>query len=181
MVSVDTDLVNALADDDEYLTARGLVEYLERHRVDDPPGVSRDHVRAYAEALEYDVDRLLDSMESRLTTAERWRPGDRLYETGENVSVYPPAWHERLRGSTDLAAYVRVMLDSVRAPDGVHVDRNALGVAQEDLITALEVMAGVDRNAARGLIKEQRLAGNVVLYAFQNPEELVRLPDDAAD
>lgn len=73
------------------------------------------------------------------------------------------------------------MLESVRAPEGVEIDRNRLGIKQDDLLTAVEIVGNVDRSAARDLLRSQRLEGSLVLYAFQNPEEIVRLPEDAVE
>lgn len=181
MVSVDPDLVERLAHHDEYLTARELVQYLERHHPVEGPGVPRELVESFAEELDYDRDRLLGSLDDRLTDARTWQPGERLYEIAGNVSIYPPAWHEQLADTTDLSNYVEVMLESVKAPEGVEVDRNRLGIKQDDLLTAVEIIGELDRSAARDLLRSQRLAGSLVLYAFQNPEEIVRLPEEGVE
>ena len=181
MTAVDSDLANELSHHDDYFTARELVQYLERHHPVEGPGVPRDLVEAYADELEYDRERFDTSFEDRLTDARSWQPGDRLYRVGENVSIYPPAWHERLADTTDLSEYVDVMLESVRAPDGVEVERADLGVSQDDLLTAVEIIAELDRGEARKRLRNQRLEGSLVLYAFQNPEELVRLPKDDSE
>jgi hypothetical protein len=183
MPEVDSDLVADLARHDEYYTARELVRYLERHHPVEGPGVPRDLVETYAEELEYDVDRLRTSLDDRLIDARTWQPGDRLYEVGGDggVSIYPPSWHERLADTTDLSEYVEVMLESVRSPEGIEVDRDDLGVAQDDLITAVEIIAGMDRDEVRKRLGDQRREGSVVLYAFQNPEEVVRLPEEEAE
>ncbi|WP_135828624.1 hypothetical protein [Halorussus halobius] len=178
MPSVDPDLVDRLARHDEYFTAKDLVRYLERHHPVEGPGVPRDLVEAYAEELDYDRDRFETSLDDRLTDAETWQPGERLYEVDGDLSVYPPSWHQQLADTTDLAAYVEVMLESVRAPEGVEVERDRLGIRQADLLTAVEIIADVDRSRAAQMLRDQRLAGDVVLYAFQNPEEIVRLPED---
>jgi len=178
MASVDTDLANEISHHDDYFTARDLVEYLERHHPVEGPGVPRDLVEAYADELNYDRERFDTSLDDRLTDARSWQPGDRLYRIDGNVSVYPPLWHERLVDTTDLADYVDVMLESVKAPEGVEVDRSDLGVSQADLLTAVEIIGEIDRGEAKSLLKNQRLEGSIVLYAFQNPEELVRLPNE---
>lgn len=181
MVSVDPDLVEQLTPHDEYFTVRGLVQYLERHHAVEGPGVPRDLVTAYVEELEYDSDRFESSLDDRLTDARTWHPGERLYRVGENVSIYPPSWHERLADSTDVSEYVEVMLESVAAPEGVEIDRGKLGIVQDDLLTAIEIIAETDRASARELVRKQRLEGRVVLYAFQNPEEIVRLPEERGE
>lgn len=176
MVSVDSDLADELSHHDDYFTARELVQYLERHHPVEGPGVPRDLVESYADELEYDRDQFDTSLEDRLTDARTWQPGNRLYRIDGNVSIYPPSWHERLADTTDISEYVEVMLESVKSPDGVEIRRGDLGVAQEDLLTATEIIGEMDRGTARNLLKNQRLEGSIVLYAFQNPEELVRLP-----
>lgn len=181
MAEPDPDLVENIAHHDEYYTARELVRYLERHHPVEGPGVPRDLVEAYAEELEYDPDRLRASLDHRLTDARTWQPGDRLYEVEGNLSIYPPSWHERLAESTDLSKYVEVMLESVKAPEGVEVARSDRGVTQDDLITAVEIIAGMDRDSVQELLTDQRREGMVVLYAFQNPEEVVRLPEERVE
>ncbi len=181
MASVDTDLANELSHHDDYFAARDLVKYLERHHPVEGPGVPRDLVEAYADELEYNRERFDTSLDDRLTDARSWQPGDRLYQIGGNVSVYPPSWHERLADTRDLADYVDVMLESVKAPEGVEVDRSDLGVSQADLLTAVEIIGEIDRGEAKNLLRNQRLEGSIVLYAFQNPEELVRLPAEESE
>ncbi|WP_276300638.1 hypothetical protein [Halorussus lipolyticus] len=178
MASVDSDLANELSHHDDYFTARELVRYLERHHTVEGPGVPGDLLEAYADELEYDRDRFDSSLENRLTDARSWQSGERLYRIGDNVSIYPQSWHERLADTTDLAEYVEVMLESVRAPEGVEIEREDLGVSQEDLLTAAEIIGEMDRAEARRLLKNQRLEGSIVMYAFQNPEEVVRLPEN---
>lgn len=181
MVSVETDLANELSHHDEYFTARELVRYLERHHPVEGPGIPGDLLEAYADELDYDRDRFDASLQDRLTDARSWQSGNRIYRIGDNVSIYPQSWHERLADTTDLAEYVEVMLESVRAPDGVEMDRDDLGVAQDDLLTVVEIIGGMDRGEARSLLKNQRLEGAIVMYAFQNPEELVRLPKNGGE
>lgn len=181
MVSIDPDLVANLSHHDEYLTASQLVQYLERHHPVEGPGVPRSLVEAYAEELDYDPDRLRTSLDDRLTDSPTWQPGDRLYEVDDYVSIYPASWHERLADTTDLSKFVEVMLESVKAPEGVSVDRKRLGVSQDDLKTAVEIIAEMDRGDVTDLLKDQRVDGTVVLYAFQNPEEVVRLPEESLE
>ena len=181
MVSVDSDLANELSHHDDYFTARELVQYLERHHPVEGPGVPRDLVEAYADELDYDRDRFDTSLDDRLTDARSWQSGNLLYRIDGNVSIYPAEWHDRLADTTDLAEYVEVMLESVRAPDAVEIEREDLGVSQDDLLTAVEIIGELDRGEARRLLKNQRLEGALVMYAFQNPEELVRLPSDGGE
>lgn len=181
MASVDPDLVENLSHHDDYLTVRELVRYLERHHPVSGPGVPRDLIEEYAEEIGYDLDRLRTSLGDRLTDSRTWQPGERLYEVDGDVSIYPPAWHEQLAGTTDLSKFVEVMLESVKAPEGVAVDRERLGVSQDELKAAVEIIAEMDRGDVAELLKDQRVDGTVVLYAFQNPEEVVRLPEESLE
>lgn len=178
MASVDQDLVSDLARHDSAMTLTQLVRYLERHHPIEGPGVPRAVVEAYADELDYDSDRIAASFEDRLTDARGWQPGNRLYRVGENVSIYPPDWHERLAETTDVSEYVSAMVGSIRTPDGVEIDEVQVGVSQADLLTAIEIIAGVDRETARRSLQSQRREGRVVMSAFMNPEEVVRLPSD---
>ncbi|WP_134670705.1 hypothetical protein [Halorussus marinus] len=178
MTSVDPDLVERIAGHDDYFSAKELIRFLERHHPVEGSGLPRELVEAYAEALDYDRERFETSLEDRLTDSRSWRPGERLYDVDGAVSIYPASWHERLADTTDLAAFVDVMLESVRAPEGVEIDRDRLGIAQDELLTAVEIIAGLERSVASRLLREQRLDGSLVLYAFQNPEEIVRLPEE---
>lgn len=69
----------------------------------------------------------------------------------------------------------------MRAPEGVEIDEDRLGIAQDELLTAAEIVGGMDRSEANRLLRRQRVDGSLVLYAFQNPEEIVRLPEDRGD
>lgn len=179
MASVDSDLVSDLARHDSAMTLTELVRYLERHHPVEEPGVPRTLVETYSDELDYELDRIASAFENRLTDARSWQPGDRLYRIGENVSIYPPDWHERLAQTTDVSAYIAVMTASVRAPEGVEIDEQQLGVTQADLLTAMEIIAGVDREEARRSLQSQRREGRVVMAAFMNPEEVVRLPRES--
>lgn len=181
MTAVDPDLVSDLAGHDRSLTLTGLVRYLERHHPVEGAGVPRDLVEAYAEELDFDPDRVATAFDDRLTDARTWQSGDRLYRVGDRVSIYPPDWHERLADTTDVSEFVAAMLESVRTPEGVEVDGSALGIAQAELLTAIEIIAEVDRETAHDLLADQRREGTVVMSAFQNPEEVVRLPREARE
>ncbi|WP_227356199.1 hypothetical protein [Haladaptatus salinisoli] len=51
------------------------------------------------------------------------------------------------------------------------------GIPQRDLFTAIEIFADLDRAMAEKLVEQQRRDGAVVIYAYQNPEDIVRLPE----
>lgn len=177
MVLVDERLVDDLSLRDREYQIDDFIRYLERHHHGDEPGLSRELIDAYADALGYDREHTDVLLEERLTDSPTWIPGNNLYRVGENVSVYPSSWHEQLAGTIDLAEYVRVMLEGKIAGEGRRLTRAQRGIPQPDILTAVEIFADLDHEMAEELLKKQRLEGTIVIYASQNPEDLVRLPE----
>jgi len=176
MVIVDERLVDDLSLRDREYEIDDFVRYLEQHHYGEEPGVSRERIDAYAEALGYETDRTSALLEERLTDSEAWIPGNNLYRVGENVSIYPPSWHEQLRDTIDLAEYVRVMLAEKAAKRG-RASTARDGIPQADILTAIEIFADLDREMGEQLIEKQREEETILIYAYQNPEDLVRLPE----
>ncbi|WP_423743432.1 hypothetical protein V5735_10240 (plasmid) [Haladaptatus sp. SPP-AMP-3] len=175
MVIVDEKLVDDLSLRDREYQIDDFVTYLERHHHGEEPGISMECLDAYADALGYDRDRTHALLEERLTDSSTWTPGNNLYRVGENVSVYPPSWHEQLSDTIDIAEYVRVMLEEKVAATG-RLPPARRGVPQPDVLTAIEIFADLDREMGEDLLKKQRQEGSIVVFASQNPEDLVRLP-----
>ncbi|WP_266079682.1 hypothetical protein [Haladaptatus caseinilyticus] len=170
MPTVDERLVEDIAEHDRYYHIEDFVTYLERH-LDDEPGVSMDHLHAYADALGYSRERTEELLDERLTDSMTWVSDDVFYRMGDNISIYPLSWHERLADTLDIADYVRVMLESRELSEG------DAGIPQPDVLTALEIIANIDRKEGEELLRKQRKQGDIVIYAYQNPEDIVRLPE----
>ena len=81
-----------------------------------------------------------------------------------------------MRGTINLAEYVRVMLAEREAASG-RLKRTQRGIPQRDVLTAIEIFADLDRERGEELLKKQREEGEIVIYAYQNPEDIVRLPE----
>ncbi|SIQ66765.1 hypothetical protein SAMN05421858_0016 [Haladaptatus litoreus] len=175
MALVDEQLVDDIAKHDRYYRIEDFVTYLERH-LRDEPGVPLSVIHAYADALGYERERTDELLEGRIVDSMTWVADDVFYRIGDGISIYPLSWHERLDGSRDVADYVRVMLDG-REAAGKEFPKGERGIAQTDILTALEIMADVDRKDGEKLLREQRHQGDIVIYAYQNPEDIVRLPE----
>ena len=176
MVVVDKRLVDDLSIRDREYEIDDFVKYLERHHHGEEPGLSRERIDAYADALGYDGERTTVLLEERLTDSRTWMPGNNLYRVGENVSIYPPSWHEQLADTIDLAEYVRVMLAEKEAKSG-RLTPAQQGISQPDILTAIEIFADLDREMGEQLLAKQRKEGSIVIYASQNPDDIVRLPE----
>jgi len=176
MVIVDEQLVDDLSLRDREYQIDDFVRYLERHHHGDEPGISMERLDAYANALGYDTEHTHVLLEERLTDSTTWTPGNNLYRVGDNVSIYPPSWHEQLTDTIDLAEYVRVMLAEKIEVSG-RLPPARRGISQPDILTAVEVFADLDREMGEDLLKQQRQKGSIVIYASQNPEDLVRLAE----
>ncbi|MCO8253626.1 hypothetical protein NKF26_07410 [Haladaptatus sp. AB618] len=176
MVVVDNRLVDDLSLRDREYEIDDFVRYLERHHHGEKPGLSRERIDAYADALDYDKDRTNALLEERLMDSETWMPGNNLYRVEGNVSIYPPSWHEQLDDTIDLVEYVRVMLAEKEAKTG-RLNPAQRGVPQPDMLTAIEIFADLDREMGEQLLQKQRQEGSIVIFASQNPEDLVRLPE----
>lgn len=80
------------------LSAREFVALVERHHSTEEPGVERETVADYAEAVaerdgSFDPDGILDDIDERLTDIEVWT--EELYVVGDDrVSAHTSEWHD---------------------------------------------------------------------------------------
>jgi len=184
MADVDETVLDEAGHEGESMSPVDLVALVEHHS-GETPGVDRETLAAYANALEargdydFDADRFLDRVDDRVIDTESWSGMEQFYALGDGrISKYPAEWHDRLGGSTDAAAYVRVITD--RAPDFAEfTDREGVApaVAKDDLIDVIEVVGGVDRETAAGAIERARDDGRVGEYADQHPQTGVYATD----
>lgn len=177
MVEINKQIVDDLSLRERHYQIDDFVEHIERHHHGDKSGVSKELIDAYSDALGYERERTDALLEAHLTDSTTWESGTNLYRIGNNVSIYPLSWHERLDDTIDIAEFVRVMLESRRSPDGDKLSRNQWGIPQGEILTAIEIMTDLDRKMGEELLQKQRQQGKIVIYAFQNPEDLVRLPE----
>lgn len=176
MVEIDDRIVDDISVHDESFEFPDLVRYLERHHVDGEAGVARETIEAYARELGYDLDRLDDDIQSRLTDATSWEPGSKLYRVGDNLSVYPPSWHETLSDPSDLRPLIKRMQEEVEKSEGMWMTVTEDGVSEHSVLLATEAIADIDRHKGERILKRHRQAGEIRTTADQNPEGTVRVP-----
>ncbi|HET7323143.1 MAG TPA: hypothetical protein VFJ06_02300 [Halococcus sp.] len=98
MTELNDHAVEELLNRGHELSAREFVALVERHHPTEEPGVSRETLRAYAEAVaeeddEFDPEGMLDDIDERLTDIEVWT--EELYEVGEGrISAHAQEWHD---------------------------------------------------------------------------------------
>ncbi|MFD1585807.1 hypothetical protein ACFR9U_02335 [Halorientalis brevis] len=186
MAELSDDVLEEAAHRGETLLVEDLVSLAERAH-DDEPGIERDRLTTYAEALaerrdvDFDLQAFDKGVADRLTDAETWTDRDRLYELGDGrLSLYPAEWHAALGGSTDVAEYIAFLERD--APEFV-LDRGTAevgpGIPQQKLLDIVAVVGRVDRETARAALADARDAGEVVEDADQHPQAGVYLRDEA--
>jgi hypothetical protein len=91
-------------------SVREFVQLIERHHPTEQPGVSRETLAAYADAVAeettaFDPHDLLATIDERLTDIEVWT--EELYEVGDDrVSAQPSEWHDESALSEQVLAAV---------------------------------------------------------------------------
>lgn len=165
---VDRSVLETLEDHSGHLVPH-LVRTLECHHPNGEPGVARETVLAYAEELGIDVEEYAAHLDERTVDDTTWRNDDDVYyRVGDNVSVYPASWHERLSDTEDMRTFVEVLREGYGDING--------GVNRADLLTAAQAIAGIDRERGAALLRDQRLRGLVDVHPDQNPDATVYVP-----
>lgn len=187
MVEIDERLLEDATHQGQNLLTEELVKLIERYHSHEQPGVSQGTLKAYAKALEeesnYDLDAetFLSAVDERLTDTKTWYRDDALYEIDANrVSVYPPHWHEKLGGSTDLRAYIQFLVDT---DSGFQSDTTSggagRGVPEQVLLDIVSVVGRVDRDTVKARLEDLRDNGELVQDADQHPNARIRLTERA--
>lgn len=182
MVEMDQRALDEAAHEGESMRTRELVDIIERYH-DDRPGVPDDALRAYAEELSaraesgLDVDAFFGTVADRRTDSVAWIDDDRFYDLGDGrISKYPSAWHDRLGGERDPAAYIRFI--SENAPEFMtETRRGRHGITEDRLVDAISVVGQTDPKSARGAIEAARRDGVLVEDADQHPRAGVYLAE----
>lgn len=177
MVSTDEELVSELESQRKTLMLDEAVRFVEQAHRETGVGVERERFEAYLDAMTYGRDAFPSSFEERLTDAESWQGGGRIYELrGDRVSYYPPRWHEELRETPDLREYLRVMgTDAMKTEGG---DREAVtddGVLKEMVLDAAVAIGGMTREDARNQLTELKAEDEVREYPAQHANPWVQL------
>jgi hypothetical protein len=169
-------VVEQLEKHQETMRLDDFVRFIEIDHPTDGPGVSRETLADYAEAVYFDVD--LSAVDERLVDSDEWVEGNHLYEVGSGrISVYPPDWHDTLSGVGDIRNVLEVMQTEVTEPEGdareaVTEER---GVPEEKLLRVGKAIAGIDRDAAREEVKRLRKNDEIEEFASQHRNPAIRL------
>lgn len=189
MVELDEDVLEELQHGGRSLLIEEVVSIIERTHLDDRPGVSRETVTAYADALDsdpdqrFDVETFRDELESRLTDSDTWAGDDRLYRlNSDRISSYPAAWHDRLGGTTDVRTYVVFLQEEVpEFKEDVGRGGAGPGVPQDQLLDVVSIVGRIERQEARALLQKLRDEGELVEDADQHPNAGVMLHDEEGE
>ncbi|MFB6165921.1 MAG: hypothetical protein ABEJ31_12245 [Haloarculaceae archaeon] len=177
--------LDELLNSGRYLYPTHVVGVIERFHAVEGPGVPRETVLAYANAVldrlgrraPYGPERFAALLDARLVDAEVWLP-NALYAVGPGrLSVFPSRWHRRLAGVRDPVQYVGVIGEDLAIARGADVNGPLPPVPRRLLVEAMMALGGVDRPTAGGLLREARRTGRVRIEPDQNPEADVWLAD----
>jgi hypothetical protein len=169
-------VVEQLEKHQETMRLDDFVRFIEIDHPTDGPGVNRETLADYAEAVYFDVD--LSAVDDRLVDNDEWVEGDHLYEVGENrISVYPPDWHDALSEAGEIRDVLEVIQAEVTQPEGD--SREAVteerGVPEEKLLRVSKAVAGIDRDRAREELKRLRENDEIQEFASQHRNPSIRL------
>lgn len=181
MPRLDDEVLDELRTELGNLSVHGFIELLEQHHRSDEPGVSRDLVEEYFDALEerseFAVGSMREQFGARLTDERTTASRDAVYEVGDGrVSAYPASWHEQLGDGGSLADLVRVMTES---GDRTLEGAASTAVREDDLLDAATAVGGMSRQEARDRLEDLREDGVLVADADQHPRAGISLTEDA--
>ena len=177
MVELDERALDELQGRSETMTPRDLIRIVETYHFTDEPGVARETLDAYLDALDYDTDEVDTHLDSRTTDAREWAESDAIYDVGAGrLSAYPASWHEKLGDTTDLTDYVEVIQNDVDETYGqVEEAVSEAGVPEQLLFRVMGAIAGVEREDAREQLATLRRQGVLEETTDQHPAGTVRL------
>lgn len=163
-----TDVVEELESHSETLGLRDFVRTVEKHHREDEPGVERELLADYADAVYFDVES--SAFEDRLTANEEWTAGEKLYEVADGrISAYPASWHETISETDGVRKIIELIQSDVTEPEGDA--REAVteeGVPEEKVLRVAETVAGIDRADTREQISALRKSGEIEEFASQH-------------
>lgn len=185
MVELDEHALHAIDHGGESLLISDVVDLIERYHPHEQPGVSREIIMRYAEALKadreeaFDMGTFRDELDGKLTDSETWDGKFSLYELESGrISKYPGAWHERLGGTTDIREYIKFLEDDAPKFDN-DFGRGGPGpgVPEQPLLNVVAIVGGIDREEAKANLQDLRDEGEVTEDADQHPNAGVTLSE----
>lgn len=184
MADADEDVVSEIVQRGRNLLADEAVALIERRDTTEDPGVSRETLDAYADALaerpnfDIDTEEFATAIDERLTDAENWADNDALYDLDGRISAYPPAWHKELGSLTDVEAYLAVVEEASTGGGEESPDAGTgEGVSEEWLLDAVATIGRVERDEAKEALEAARADGRIDEGPDQHPDAGVRLAE----
>lgn len=178
MVELNDRVLDEFGHRGDSMTARELLELVERHHPTDGPGVDWTVVEAYANALdeeglsELDGEVIVERLESERVESDTWVDTDTIYDLGGGrVSLFPATWHERVGGSDDVVEFVDFLADRDATIGQAGAGE---GVPEQLLLDAVALVGGLDRETAKSRLEDLRRDGPLVEDADQHPNPRVR-------
>lgn len=184
---VNDDLVDELVSKGNIPTQR-LVQYLERaHR--DEAGVAIETLETYADALsdrrdyDFDAEAFLTAVDAELVESDAWAGERALYTLSDGrVSRYPPAWHDELGGSDDVAGYVEYLgANAAEFVETVGSYGAGDGIDEMVLLDVVATVGRIPRPTAKAELERLRDEGVLVEDADQHPHASVYLASNDDD
>ncbi|WP_135825721.1 hypothetical protein [Halorussus ruber] len=176
MVDLKDEVLTQLEKHEETMRLDEFVRRVEIYHRDDGPGVERELLDAYAEAVYFEVDTA--AIDDRLTDSDSWESGEHLYELADGrISDYPPDWHERLGDGADVRDVVEVLQNEVEEAEGDQREAvtDERGVPRPKVAWVGEAVAGIDPETTRDRLAELEENDEIETFASQNRDPTVRL------
>ena len=164
------------------VSTEDLLGHLECYHSHDEPGLTREVLEAYGEAIERDgrvpftATALLKVIDSRLTDSATCIEGAFYEVAPDRVSGFPVRWHEQLDGETDVREYLRFIQSDASGYRGdAGEDLHAAGVPKSLLRAAVAVLGGQYYGEVDQQINDLRQQGEVAAYPDQHPNADIQL------
>lgn len=183
MVELQEEILDEARSRSKTLLLNDLIELLETHRADEGQGLKRETFRAYAEELDYDMEKIDAEVDNRLTDEHEWTEGDAIYRLGEDrISVYPPDWHDRLEGVTDVREYIKVIRGDVTEPEGEREEAvTSAGVPRQKIYRVAGAVVGMDMEETREQLEQRAKRGELVEHTDQHQSSRFEIADPETD
>jgi len=175
MTDLEEEVVTQLEKHEETMQLDEFVRRIETHHRTDGPGVARETVEAYADAVYFDVD--LSAIDDRLTDSDHWEAGKHLYEVRDGrISDYPREWHETLGGTDDIRDIIETIEREVTEPEGkMQESVTDEGIPEQKIYRVGKAVADIDESDARDQIKRLRKDDEIEEFASQSRNPRLRL------
>jgi hypothetical protein len=185
MVEIEEQAIEEIQHGGDSLLFGDQLLLIERHHPHSQPGISREVIDKYVEALaanpnyQFNSDSFHRKLDSRITDTEAWVGGNRIYELESGrISRYPRGWHDQLNGETDIRRYIVFLQDE--APEfkkDIGFGGAGRGIPEQPLLDVVAVIGRIDRDDVKDTLEDLRRQGVIAEDADQHPNAGVYLPN----